>query len=106
MKPALLIVAFVSFLLMTGFTLPVTVKDKVVLKGIVVDASSRQPVAGVYVYTVEGEEEGITNKNGEFKFATWKKLPVTVTAQHQGYRKKSVKVSNASQYIEIAISKK
>ena len=102
---SLLIVTILAFFT-TAFRMPVTVSDKVVLKGRVIDAGSRQPVVGAYVYTVEGEEEGITNKNGEFKFVTWKTLPVTVTVQHQDYKKKAVQVSNATQYLEFAISKK
>lgn len=55
------------------------------VEGIVVDAGSGKPVPDVYVYTLSGEEEQLTNEEGRFKFKTWRTYPIRCTATHRNY---------------------
>ena len=72
------------------------------LQGIVANKETGRPLSDIYVYTVKGEEEGITNKNGEFKFATWQKLPVTLYI-HKEDENIRVLISNPSELIKIKL---
>ena len=72
------------------------------LKGVVANKETARPLPDIYVYTVKGEEEGITNKNGEFKFATWQKLPVTLYI-HKEDENIRVLISNPSELIKIKL---
>ena len=72
------------------------------LQGVVANKETGRPLSDIYVYTVKGEEEGITNKNGEFKFATWQKLPVTLYI-HKEDENIRVLVSNPSELIKIKL---
>jgi len=72
------------------------------LQGVVANKETGQPLSDIYLYTVKGEEEGITNKNGEFKFATWQKLPVTLYI-HKEDENVRVLISNPSELIKIKL---
>ncbi len=62
------------------------------IKGIVVNAA-HLPVANVLVYTIEGEEEALTNEKGQFRFETRKSFPVEVIAQELSGKRKKVKTT-------------
>jgi hypothetical protein len=72
------------------------------LQGIVTSKESGKALGDVYLYTVKGEEEAITNKKGEFRFVTWKKLPVTIHI-HKEHEEVRVVVSNPSEFIKIKL---
>lgn len=55
-----------------------TVRSNYSLEGTVLFKESGKPFAQGHVYTVKGEEETLTNDQGEFKFTSWQKLPVTL----------------------------
>jgi hypothetical protein len=61
-----------------------TIKSNYDLQGTVIFKESGKPFAQAYVYTVEGEEETLTNDKGEFKFTSWQKLPVTLHVDYPG----------------------
>lgn len=67
--------------------------SRIVVQGNVLTEDSLKPVAGAFVYTVSGEEEAVTDKNGNFKFTTWESLPISVTVEHQNFETVNVKVS-------------
>jgi hypothetical protein len=72
------------------------------LQGIVTSKENGKALGDVYLYTVKGEEEAITNKKGEFKLVTWKKLPVTIHI-HKEDEEVRVVVSNPSEFIKIKL---
>ena len=72
------------------------------LQGVVANKETGRPLPDIYVYTVKGEEEGITNKNGEFKFVTWQKLPMTLYI-HKEDENIRVLISNPSELIKIKL---
>lgn len=72
------------------------------LQGLVTNKQTGKPLADVYLYTVKGEEEAITNKKGEFGFVTWKKLPVTIHI-HNNEEDVRVVVTNPSEVIKIKL---
>jgi uncharacterized protein YfaS (alpha-2-macroglobulin family) len=72
------------------------------LQGTVANKETGKPLANVYLYTVKGEEEAITNAKGEFRFVTWKKLPVTIHI-HKENEEVRVVVSNPSEFIKIKL---
>src|SRR5687768_6746232 len=68
------------------------------LQGIVTSKENGKALGGIYLYTVKGEEEAITNQKGEFRFVTWKKLPVTIYI-HNKAEEVRVVVTNPSEFI-------
>ncbi|RYD70174.1 MAG: hypothetical protein EOP53_25875 [Sphingobacteriales bacterium] len=54
--------------------------------GIVTDKNTGQPLSQVYVYSIKGEEETLSNEKGVFKIISWEALPVTVSFEKKGYR--------------------
>ena len=72
------------------------------LQGVVANKETGKPLSDIYLYTVKGEEEGITNKNGEFKFVTWQKLPMTLYI-HKEDENIRVLISNPSELIKIKL---
>ena len=97
--------------LLAGFFLFSSVSLKkaapaVELYGIVVDANTGLPVNSVYVYTISGEEEVLTNKKGEFKFVSWQPLPLSLTVVHKEFEKTQLKITDASKTILIKLKKK
>ena len=71
--------------------------------GTVYSKQSGKPIAGVYLYTVKGEEEGVTNKQGEFRFKTWQRFPVIVYVHESQNKVTTVTVSNPSQPIAVKL---
>jgi hypothetical protein len=107
MQKLLKLVSGISFLiLLFAFSQTTSLHESIELKGTVLSAETGRPVANAYVYTVEGEEEGLTNKNGHFKFTTWKKLPVSVTVVHKDYLKQVIRVTSAAVDQEIRLKKR
>lgn len=76
------------------------------LYGVVIDSKTNDPVQAAHVYVVAGEEEGLTGKTGQFKFTTWKSLPLTIHVSHDDYEKRDIIVSDASKEIRIELVKK
>jgi len=73
------------------------------LQGIVVSKETGKPLADIYLYAVKGEEEAFTNKKGEFRFVTWKKLPVTIHVRYKATEDIRIVVSNPSELIKIKL---
>ena len=73
------------------------------LHGVVADKETGKPLPDIYIYTVKGEEEAITNKSGQFKFVTWQKLPLTLNVIHKEGENVRVVVSNPFDEIKIKL---
>ena len=63
-----------------------------VVKGIVKDKATGEPVPSVHVFTVKGEEEAVTNKKGEFSFETWSQS-AELTTEKEGYQRSATKLN-------------
>jgi hypothetical protein len=72
------------------------------LQGIVLNKETGKPLADIYLYTVKGEEEAFTNKKGEFRFVTWKKLPIILYI-HKENENIRVLISNPTGLIKIKL---
>lgn len=73
------------------------------VQGVVVDKLSGTPLSNIYLYTVKGEEEAISNNKGEFKITTWQKLPLTIYVHNKDGQDISIVVTNPKQYIKIKV---
>src|SRR5689334_16736972 len=100
LKTALLIMFFVATHDQPQGKTPVVIEGRVV-------SDAGQPVQQAHVFIVDGEEEALTNSNGEFKIRSWQKSPFRVTAEKtQQYHKGSVIVTDPSQKQVIRLRNK
>ncbi|MFN4314462.1 MAG: carboxypeptidase-like regulatory domain-containing protein [Chitinophagaceae bacterium] len=83
-----------------------TLSESIELKGKIINADDGLPVAGAYVYTVEGEEEAITGELGEFKLTTWNSYPFLLTVKHSKYHSKQLRITSNPKYLQIKLKKK
>ncbi|PWT99898.1 MAG: hypothetical protein C5B52_09860 [Bacteroidetes bacterium] len=75
----------------------------IVVQGSVVAEGTLKPVPNAFVYTVAGEEETLTDKNGNFKFTSWQSIPFNITVEHQDFKTVKLKVTSlpATQSIQL-----
>jgi hypothetical protein len=98
-----LVIAFTGILHFAG-----TAQEKktpAVVKGVVQDAATREPIANVHVYIVKGEEESMTDNRGAFSIRSWQTYPVRLQAAAKGYASKEVQVTGDRQQVVILLSK-
>lgn len=70
----------------------------VIIKGKVIEEGTGQPVAKAHVFVIEGEEETLTNSDGEFQIESWQKAPLRLTvSSYKRYVKTTVLVQNAGE---------
>ncbi len=67
------------------------------LKGVVVSGADKKPVAKAYIVAVSGEEEALTDADGNFTLRTWQSFPVTLVVQRDGYQTRKVLVADTLQ---------
>lgn len=75
------------------------------LQGTVIDAQTGRPVEKAHLYIVKGSEEILSNQKGEFKLATWQKLPLTLTVEHSDYKTERVTINDQTEKLTIRIRK-
>jgi hypothetical protein len=77
--------------------------SRIVVEGTVLTEGSLQPVVNAFVYTVPGEEETLTDKNGKFKLTTWQPMPLAITVEHGDFTTTSIKITSlpANQCIRL-----
>jgi hypothetical protein len=96
----LLKTTFIGYGLLFIFTAhnePVQKKEAVVLQGKVIAYTDGKPVSNAHVFVIDGEEETMTNANGEFSIRSWQKAPFRITVEKHGqYLKESIVVADAS----------
>jgi hypothetical protein len=56
-------------------------KEAIIIEGKVIAESTGKPVSNAHVFIVDGEEETLTNNNGEFRIRSWQKAPVKLTVE-------------------------
>lgn len=80
---------------------------EIIIEGKVVVEETGKPIGQAHVFIVDGEEEALTNNQGEFKIRSWQKAPFKVTVKKYGnYKDETVTVSNPSQKIVIRLKSK
>lgn len=72
------------------------------LVGTVIDASSKEPIAGVTVQLEAVTHLVKTDENGRFQFVTGQKLPFTLIISFIGYEKKRIVVNTSPAVIELS----
>ncbi|MGC4100359.1 carboxypeptidase-like regulatory domain-containing protein [Ferruginibacter sp.] len=102
MKAAVMISLFFGF----SFTGTKKQLPAVELQGVIQDAATGLPVSNVYIYSVKGEEEAVTDKKGAFKIISWQSLPVSLTLSHKEYEEKKLQVSDAAKTILVKLKKR
>jgi hypothetical protein len=76
------------------------------IKGTVVNFQTGKPIADVYLYVTEGEEEAVSNNKGEFRIITWrKKLPLLLTVEHPAYQKQEIKIVSLPSSVSVKLIK-
>jgi len=93
----------VSLLLFVSFQSINRENQRQYLSGVVLDKQTGEPLPGVYVYTVKGEEEGITNQQGKFRFSTWQAATLVLHVKHSNYDEVQVKVNDLKKTVIIRI---
>jgi hypothetical protein len=81
--------------------------NAVLIKGKVINESTGKPIGDVHVFIVDGEEEALTNAQGEFTIRSWQKGPFKVTAEKAGhFGRSTIVVSDPSSKAIIRIKDK
>lgn len=99
------------------FSLPITLAmlltyndsirlSQIVVEGTVLSEGSLKPVQDAFVYTVSGEEEVLTDKNGKFRLTTWQSLPVVVTVEHRDFETVKSKITSVPANQSIRLRRK
>jgi hypothetical protein len=76
------------------------------IKGNVLFENTSTAVPKVYLYIVEGEEEALTDINGNFSIQTWQNLPVNLTIKYKDNPSFRIKISDPSKTHTIWIKNK
>ena len=83
--------------------------EAVIVEGKVVNEATGKPVMNAHVYILDGEEEALTNPNGEFSIRSWQKAPFKLTVEKpDGYEKTMTIINNPSarQMIRLKVKTK
>jgi hypothetical protein len=77
--------------------------SQIVVQGTVLTEGSLKPVPDAFVYTVSGEDEALTDKNGNFRFTTWQSMPIAITVEHRDFETAEIRVTRlpATQAIKL-----
>lgn len=100
-------VFFVASLVVAGSFTSVEKRNSVIIKGKVIEDVTGQPVAKAHVFVIEGEEEALTNSDGEFQIKSWQRTPLKLTvSSYKRYMKTTVLVQNAGEKQVIRLKTK
>src|SRR5688572_28454556 len=72
------------------------------LQGLITNKQRGKPLSDDYLQWVKGAEEAITDQKGEFRFVTWKKLPLTLHIYNNDQEVRVI-VTNPSEFIKIKL---
>ncbi|TJZ61082.1 TonB-dependent receptor [Sphingobacterium olei] len=76
------------------------------LVGTVVNAQTKEPIAGATLQLEAVTHSVTTDKFGKFQFVTGQKLPFTVIVSYLGYEKKTLVITKSPTVIELAPSER
>jgi hypothetical protein len=68
--------------------------SQIIVQGRVLVEGSLKPVPDAFVYTISGEEEALTDKNGNFEFITWQSMPIAITVEHRDFETTRIRITN------------
>ena len=92
------------FLLLAVFLYPGINVAQTVIRGVVRNNATREPVPAVSV-TVQGSSDGdYTDDKGRFHFKVSRPLPLTLTVSSIGFESMDIKVTSAGSPVEISLS--
>ncbi len=77
-----------------------------VIEGVVQDKESGKLLKDVYLYTIQGEEEALTNGKGVFKLTTYQGFPVTLNVQDRDYQKQQLIIAAEGQKVTVQLVSK
>ena len=80
--------------------------SQIVVQGTVLMEGSLKPIPDAFVYTVSGEEEALTDKNGNFKFTTWQSMPIAITVEHRDFETTKIRVTSLPANEAIKLKRK
>ncbi len=72
------------------------INQPTIIEGRVFWENTATPAANVYVCITEGEEEDMTDKNGNFSIRTWKKLPADLIIKYNDNKPFKVNIKDGS----------
>lgn len=98
-----LIIALTGLLYFTGMAQEK--KGPLVVRGVVQDAATREPLPNIHVYIIKGEEEAVTDSRGNFSIRSWQNFPLKVQASGKGYVSREAQVTNDRQQVTILLTK-
>lgn len=78
-----------------------------IVEGKVIAESTGKPVQNAHVYILDGEEEALTNSDGEFRIQSWQKTPFKLTVKsYNTYRDASIVITDPSRRQVIRLKAK
>lgn len=80
------------------------IQAQTIIKGTVIDQSTKEPVVGASVIVKSTTNGVATNIDGEFSLKIPQTLPVTISVSFLGYNTKDVQVKDANKVLEIYLS--
>lgn len=94
-----------SLLVSTGMPSVHTKNLSFVIEGVVTN-EEKQPLQKVFLYTVLGVEETITNNKGEFRLKTDQAFPVKLVVQSKDYEDKQIELTADAGKLSIVLKRK
>jgi len=76
------------------------------IKGRIIQSKSGNSVENAYLYIVPGEEEALTDKDGQFDIGTSQPFPVTLVVEHPYYKQKRIIIRSQQEKPLISLDKK
>lgn len=56
-----------------------------IIQGKILEQETNTPLANAHIQIMYGEEEVVTNSNGEFVLRSWQAFPLTLVIEHRQY---------------------
>lgn len=85
---------FAIFLLWVSPFSAVAQNNNISLYGRVIDEKTKEPLAGAVIHIKGTTHEVVADQNGEFKFITGQRVPVTYVVSYVGYKEREVLVES------------
>jgi len=106
MKYKIIAIIIISTVILSGFISDEPEGITYYLAGTIVSEKTGKPVKNVLVAVTPGEEEALTNAQGEFKIETIKKTPFILTAEHLNYEKLRMGINDVNKKLVIRLRPK
>jgi hypothetical protein len=71
--------------------------------GKIKDGQSNAPLANAHVYTITGEEEGFSARDGVFRFKTWGSVPLYIHVKHPGFLPQTIILDDAYSELDVSL---